>query len=89
MDSRPQTIKRVDGKRGDLPTSGVKPNSRYDLYVNEKKYKVFLKSDKTVCVKKIIIKNIMQENSLIYATLMLICQLILLLGYFLADVEIY
>ena len=29
-----RTIERVDGKRGDLPTSGAKPNSRYDLYVN-------------------------------------------------------
>lgn len=24
----------IDGKRGDLPTSGAKPNSRYDLYLN-------------------------------------------------------
>ena len=29
-----RTIERVDGKRkrGDLPISGAKPNSRYDLY---------------------------------------------------------
>lgn len=32
-----RTIERVDGKRGDLPTSGAKPNSRYDLYVNGQK----------------------------------------------------
>lgn len=30
-------IERIDGKRGDLPTSGAKPNSRYDLYVNGEK----------------------------------------------------
>lgn len=29
-----RTIIRVDGRSGDLPTSGAKPNSRYDLYVN-------------------------------------------------------
>ncbi len=27
----------IEGKRGDLPTRGAKPNSRYDLYVNGKK----------------------------------------------------
>ncbi len=32
-----RTIVRIDGKRGDLPTSGAKPNSRYDLYVNGEK----------------------------------------------------
>lgn len=32
-----RTIERVDGKRGDLPTSGAKPNARYDLYVNGQK----------------------------------------------------
>lgn len=32
-----RTIVRVDGRSGDLPTSGVKPNSRYDLYVNGRK----------------------------------------------------
>lgn len=32
-----RTIERVDGRSGDLPTSGVKPNSRYDLYVNGEK----------------------------------------------------
>ena len=25
------TIVRIDGRSGDLPTSGAKPNSRYDL----------------------------------------------------------
>ena len=29
-----RTIERIDGKRGALPTSGAKPNARYDLYVN-------------------------------------------------------
>jgi hypothetical protein len=29
-----RTIVRIDGRHGDLPTSGAKPNSRYDLYVN-------------------------------------------------------
>lgn len=28
-----RTIERIDGRSGDLPTSGAKPNSRYDLYV--------------------------------------------------------
>ena len=34
-----RTIERVDGKRkrGDLPISGAKPNSRYDLYLEGKK----------------------------------------------------
>lgn len=32
-----RTIERVDGRCGDLPTSGAKPNSRYDLYVNGEK----------------------------------------------------
>ena len=32
-----RTIIRVDGRSGDLPTKGVKPNSRYDLYFNGKK----------------------------------------------------
>lgn len=32
-----RTIERIDGKRGDLPTRTIKPNSRYDLYVNGKK----------------------------------------------------
>lgn len=32
-----RTIERIDGKRGDLPTRAIKPNSRYDLYVNGKK----------------------------------------------------
>jgi len=29
-----RTIIRVNGRPGDLSTSGAKPNSRYDLYVN-------------------------------------------------------
>ncbi len=29
-----RTLVKVDGRSGDLPTSGAKPNSRYDLYVN-------------------------------------------------------
>ena len=32
-----RTIIRVDGRHGDLPTISVKPNSRYDLYINGKK----------------------------------------------------
>ena len=32
-----RTIERIDGKRGDLPTRTIKPNSKYDLYVNGKK----------------------------------------------------
>ena len=32
-----RTIVRVEGRRGVLPTSGAKPNSRYDLYVNGEK----------------------------------------------------
>lgn len=32
-----RTIERIDGKRGDLPTRVIKPNSRYDLYVKGKK----------------------------------------------------
>ena len=32
-----RTIERVDGRYGDLPSRGVKPNSRYDLYNNGKK----------------------------------------------------
>ncbi len=32
-----RTIVRVDGRNGDLPTSGAKPNARYDLYVNGEK----------------------------------------------------
>lgn len=32
-----RTIKRIDGRRGDLPTKDAKPNSRYDLYVNGQK----------------------------------------------------
>lgn len=32
-----RTIIRVDGRSGDLPTKGVKPNARYDLYVNGEK----------------------------------------------------
>lgn len=29
-----RTIVRVDGRSGSLPTKVIKPNSRYDLYVN-------------------------------------------------------
>ena len=29
-----RTIIRVNGRSGDLPTTGAKPNSRYDLYEN-------------------------------------------------------
>lgn len=32
-----RTVVRIEGRRGDLPTSGAKPNSRYDLYVNGKR----------------------------------------------------
>lgn len=32
-----RTIVRIDGRSGDLPTRGAKPNSRYDLYENGKK----------------------------------------------------
>ncbi len=32
-----RTIERIDGRSGDLPTRSVKPNSRYDLYINNKK----------------------------------------------------
>ena len=32
-----RTVVRVDGRSGDLPTSGAKPNSRYDLYENGRK----------------------------------------------------
>ena len=32
-----RTIIIVQGKRGDLPARGAKPNSRYDLYVNGQK----------------------------------------------------
>lgn len=32
-----RTIIVIDGKRGDLPTRGAKPNSRYDLYVSGQK----------------------------------------------------
>lgn len=32
-----RTIERIDGRRGDLPVEGAKPNSRYDLYVDGKK----------------------------------------------------
>ena len=32
-----RTIERVNGRSGDLPITGAKPNSRYDLYVNGKK----------------------------------------------------
>ena len=32
-----RTIKIVNGKRGDLPTSGAKTNSGCDLYVNGEK----------------------------------------------------
>ena len=31
-----RTIIRVDGRSGDLPTKGAKPNTRYDLYENGK-----------------------------------------------------
>lgn len=31
-----RTIVRIDGRRGDLPVCGAKPNSRYDLYINGK-----------------------------------------------------
>ena len=30
-------VVRLDGRRGDLPTKGAKPNHRYDLYVNGEK----------------------------------------------------
>jgi len=33
-----RTIERIDGRQGDLPTISVKPNMRYDLYVNNVKY---------------------------------------------------
>ena len=29
-----RTVERIDGRPGDLPSKGVKPNSRYDLYVD-------------------------------------------------------
>lgn len=29
-----RAIERIDGRRGDLPVRGAKPNSRYDLYEN-------------------------------------------------------
>lgn len=32
-----RTIERIDGRSGDLPIKGAKPNSRYDLYVNGEK----------------------------------------------------
>ncbi len=32
-----RTIIRVDGRHGDLPGKGLKPNARYDLYVNGEK----------------------------------------------------
>lgn len=28
-------VERVDGRSGDLPVRGAKPNSRYDLYSND------------------------------------------------------
>lgn len=30
-------VEKVNGRHGDLPTRGAKPNSRYDLYVNGEK----------------------------------------------------
>lgn len=30
-------VESIVGRSGDLPTSGAKPNARYDLYVNGKK----------------------------------------------------
>ncbi len=32
-----RTVERVDGRSGDLPTKGAKPNARYDLYINGEK----------------------------------------------------
>ena len=32
-----RSVVRINGRPGDLPTKGAKPNSRYDLYVNGKK----------------------------------------------------
>lgn len=32
-----RTIVKIDGRSGDLPTKGAKPNSRYDLYEYGKK----------------------------------------------------
>lgn len=32
-----RTVEIIDGRSGDLPTSGAKPNSRYDLYENGRK----------------------------------------------------
>ncbi len=32
-----RSVVKVDGKRGDLPTSSATPNSRYDLYVDNEK----------------------------------------------------
>lgn len=32
-----RTVEVISGRSGDLPTSGAKPNSRYDLYVNGRK----------------------------------------------------
>lgn len=32
-----RTVEIIDGRNGDLPTRGAKPNSRYDLYVNDEK----------------------------------------------------
>ena len=29
-----RVVERIDGRSGDLPTRGAKPNSRYDLYSN-------------------------------------------------------
>lgn len=32
-----RTIEIIEGRNGDLPVRGAKPNSRYDLYVNGQK----------------------------------------------------
>ena len=32
-----RTIEIIEGRNGDLPVRGAKPNSRYDLYVNRQK----------------------------------------------------
>lgn len=32
-----RTIEIIEGRNGDLPVRGAKPNSRYDLYINGQK----------------------------------------------------
>ena len=35
-----RTCEIIDGRPGDLPICGAKPNSRYDLYVKGKRYQL-------------------------------------------------